>query len=106
MNITIDDTSPNFVWSTGADNWKGQAPNQVAINNNYFLQTYHATQSKGSNVAITFVGQFPALVLRRSHLLKILPTVIQVQQSRSMVQRVCTFFNIVKRGSMREGARP
>ncbi|KIM22356.1 hypothetical protein M408DRAFT_291466 [Serendipita vermifera MAFF 305830] len=56
MNFSIDDTSPNFVWSSGADDWKGQAPNQVAINSNYFLSTYHATQSKGSNVAITFVG--------------------------------------------------
>ncbi len=62
MNISIDDTSPNFVWSTGADDWRVQAPNQVSINSGYFLQSYHATQTKGANVAITFIGQFLSLL--------------------------------------------
>ncbi|PVG01224.1 hypothetical protein CPB86DRAFT_120641 [Serendipita vermifera] len=55
MNITVDDTSPNFVWS-GGDVWRGQAPNQAALNDKYFLRTYHAAQTKGANVSITFVG--------------------------------------------------
>jgi len=57
MNISIDDTSPNFVWSDGADDWRSQAPDQLSINSQYFLQTYHASQSKGADVAITFVGE-------------------------------------------------
>jgi hypothetical protein len=57
MNITVDDTSPNFVWS-GGDVWRGQAPTQATLNDKYFLRTYHAAQSKGANVSITFVGTF------------------------------------------------
>lgn len=55
MDITIDDTSPDFVWGAG-DVWRAQAPNQGSINSNYFLSTYHAAQTKGANVSITFVG--------------------------------------------------
>jgi hypothetical protein len=54
MNITIDDTSPDFVWTSG--DWRGQDPSQASINDNYFLQTYHAAQTTGANVSITFVG--------------------------------------------------
>ncbi|CAG7850900.1 SubName: Full=Uncharacterized protein {ECO:0000313/EMBL:CCA68253.1} [Serendipita indica DSM 11827] len=53
MNLTADDTSPNFSWS---GEWRRQATNQVSINDNFFLKTYHAAQTKGAKVSITFVG--------------------------------------------------
>ncbi|KAG8750435.1 hypothetical protein FRC14_000499 [Serendipita sp. 396] len=55
MNITVDDTSPNFIWGSG-DVWRAQPPNQVTQNSNFFLNTYHAAQAKNANVTITFVG--------------------------------------------------
>ncbi len=57
MNLTADDTSPNFSWS---GDWRRQATNQVSINSNFFLKTYHAAQAKGDKVSITFVGECPA----------------------------------------------
>ncbi|KAG8816079.1 hypothetical protein FRC17_000471 [Serendipita sp. 399] len=55
MNITVDDTSPNFIWGSG-DVWRVQPPNQVTQNSNFFLNTYHAAQAKNARVSITFVG--------------------------------------------------
>lgn len=53
QNFTIDDTDATLVYGPG---WGVASPNDPALDN-YFENTYHATQTSGMNVSLSFSGE-------------------------------------------------
>lgn len=53
QNFTIDDSDPTLVYSSG---WGVDSTSDPALDN-YFQSTYHATQTLGSNVSLSFSGE-------------------------------------------------
>ncbi|KAH7096115.1 hypothetical protein BKA62DRAFT_41742 [Auriculariales sp. MPI-PUGE-AT-0066] len=52
MNVTFDDTSPYFSFSS---DWRVQPANDASTNS-FWQGTYHAAQSKGAQMSLTFNG--------------------------------------------------
>jgi len=50
MNITLDDSAPSLNYSS---KWR----RQPSADDNYFLKTYRASQSKGDTMTLTFDGE-------------------------------------------------
>lgn len=53
MNFTIDDTSPQLIYSTGG--WGTQSPADTR-SSEFFQRTYHAAQTDGASMNMTVSG--------------------------------------------------
>ena len=66
-NFTIDDTSPDIVYSA---NWAAQTTADSSLDK-FFETTYHSAQADGASANLTFTGAFAigdgCAVLRGGH---------------------------------------